>query len=261
MKYIDMHNHVFPENVAIKVVSQLEEYYKMKWYGTGILPDLIKSMEEGDVDLSVIFSTATKPTQVVAINDYISSICKNDNRFIGFGTVHPDFPNIEEEIARFKDLGLRGLKLHPDFQQFYIDDPKAECIYEAVGSSMPIIIHMGDEVSDYSAPHRLANVLDKMPELVFIAAHFGGYCRWDEAKKYLLGRKNLYIDTSSCFGKITYEQGREMVYLHGVDKVLFASDYPAKRALQAIEDIRQMGLTEEENELIFYKNAKKLFGL
>jgi predicted TIM-barrel fold metal-dependent hydrolase len=253
-----MHAHVFPENVAPKVVTQLEEYYNMKWQGNGTFSDLIKSIEDGKVDRTVIFSTATKPAQVIAINDYISSLCCGDKRFCGFGTMHPDFSEIEQETERFSSLGLCGLKLHPDFQQFHIDDPKMDRIYRAVGSRMPILIHMGDVNFDYSSPRRLAKVMDRMPEVVFIAAHFGGYHRWDEAKKYLFGRENLYIDTSSSFQTISYAEGREMVRLHGADKVLFASDYPAVHAAKAIDDVLKMELTEEENELIFYKNAEKL---
>ena len=164
MKYIDIHAHVFPENVASKVVAQLEEYYNMKWQGNGIFSDLIKSIEDGKVDRTVIFSTATKPTQVITINDYISSLCCNDERFCGFGTMHPDFPEIEQEIERFASLGLCGLKLHPDFQQFYIDDPRMDRIYRAVSGKMPILMHMGDLNFDYSAPERLARVMDRMPD-------------------------------------------------------------------------------------------------
>ena len=261
MKYIDVHTHVFPDNVAVKVVSQLEEYYKLTCQGSGDFADLIKNIEEGNLAKTVIFSTATKPAQVVTINDYIASLCKTDERFIGFGTLHPDFPDIVNEIARFKSLGLKGLKLHPDFQQFYIDDPKMDIIYETISSTMPILIHVGDENLEYSAPERLAKVMDKYPDVVFIGAHFGGYCRWETAKKCLFGRRNLYIDTSSCFGKISYSQGREMVRLHGADRVLFASDYPAQRTKQSIQDVLNMELTLEENELIFYKNAERLLGL
>ena len=258
MRDIDIHAHVFPENVASKVVSQLEAYYDLKWQGSGVFPDLVKSVEEAGISRSVIFSPATKPTQVIAINDYIASLCRQDERFYGFGTIHPDFPDIEKEIDRFASLNLRDLKLHPEFQEFYIDDPKLDRIYRAVGNRMPILIHMGDENFDYSAPERLAKVMDRMPELVFIAAHFGGYCRWDEAEKYLFGRENLYIDTSSCFHKISYAEGRKMIRLHGADKVLFASDYPMTRAAKAIDDVLKMELTEEENQLIFYKNAEKI---
>ena len=156
MKYIDVHAHVFPDDVAPKVVEQLEGYYKMHWHGDGTFADLNKSIEEAAVDRTVIFSTATKPTQVETINNYISSLCRNNNRFIGFGTMHPDYPEIEKEITRFPSLGLKGLKLHPDFQGFNIDDPRMFPIYKAVGGAMPILIHVGDENSDFSAPRRLA---------------------------------------------------------------------------------------------------------
>ena len=116
MKYIDIHAHVFPENVASKVVNQLEEYYNLKWQGSGVFPDLARSIEEADIARTVIFSPATKPTQVTAINDYIVSLCRQNERFYGFGTIHPDFPDIEQEIDRFVSQGLRGLKIHPEFQ-------------------------------------------------------------------------------------------------------------------------------------------------
>ena len=261
MKYIDIHAHVFPDEVAPRVVEQLEGYYKMNWHGNGTVADLTQSIEDADIETTVIFSTATKPSQVETINNYIASLCQNNSRFIGFGTIHPDYPDIEKEIERIKTLGLRGLKLHPDFQGFNIDDPRMFRIYKAIGGTMPILIHTGDENSDFSAPRRLAAVLDEMPELVVIAAHFGGYCRWDEAKKYLIGRKNLYLDTSSCFHKFSFEVGKELTRLHGADRVLFASDYPAVRQNEAVEHILKMELTQEENELILYRNAKKLLGI
>ena len=261
MRYIDVHAHVFPDNVAPKVVSQLENYYKMHWLGNGLVSDLIASMDEAKIDKTVIFSTATKAAQVETINNYISGLCKECDRFIGFGTMHPDYPDIEKEISRFRELGLRGLKLHPDFQQFNIDDPGMYRIYKAVGSSMPILIHLGDENFDYSSPLRLAKVMDDIPELIFIGAHLGGYCRWQDAEKYLFGRRNLYLDVSSCFHKIPHSEGRRMIRLHGADRVLFASDYPAVRGANAIEDVLKMELTEEEKELIFHRNAEKLLGI
>lgn len=261
MRYIDIHAHVFPENIASKAVTSLEAYYNFKWGGNGLLSDLGASMEESGVEKSVIFSTATKVTQVDSINNYISGLCSSDSRFIGFGTMHPDYSDIRGAIARFRELGLRGLKLHPDFQQFDIDDPRMFKIYEEIGDTMPILVHLGDENVDYSAPRRLARVLDAMPELNVIGAHFGGYCRWEEAEKYLIGKRKLYLDPSSCFHKMSYEEGRRIVRAHGAEHILFASDYPAVRQKKAIEDVMKMQLTQEENELIFYKNACKLLGI
>ena len=110
--------------------------------------------------------------------------------------MHPDFSDIEQEIERFSSLGLRGLKLHPDFQQFYIDEPRMDRLYRAVGNKFPILLHVGDENSDYSAPERLAKVIDRMPDVVFIAAHFGGYGMYEEAYA-LLKDKDCIFDVSS----------------------------------------------------------------
>lgn len=261
MRYIDIHAHVFPENVASKAVETLEAYYNMKWSGNGLVSDLAENMNDAGVEKTVIFSTATKAAQVENINNYISGICSSDSRFIGFGTMHPEYENIEREISRFKELGLRGLKLHPDFQQFNIDDPKMFPIYEAIGDSMPILIHVGDENLDYSSPWRLAKVLDRLPHLNVIAAHLGGYTRWDEAKECLIGKKKLYLDVSSCFHRMSFAEGREIVKLHGAENILFASDYPAVSQKSAIESVYAMHLSDEENELIFYKNASSLLGI
>ena len=155
------------------------------------------------------------------------------------------------------DLGLRGVKFHPDFQMIAIDDPRMIPIYRLIGSRVPVLIHMGDKNTDLSAPVRLARVLDLVPELTVIAAHFGGYSAWDEARKHLVGR-NCYLDCSSSFPFLSYEDGEAIIRSHGIDKILFASDYPALLHDHAINDIRKMNFSEPEYEKIFYRNAAEL---
>lgn len=262
MKYevIDVHSHIFPDNIAERVIDYLEGYYHFKWGGTGTVDDLLKSMDSGGVGRSVVFSSATKSSQVEAINTFIGSVCaKYSRRFIGFGTVHPDYPDFGREFERMKGLGLCGIKIHPDFQQFNIDAPEMLRIYDVIGDSMPILFHVGDRNTDFSSPRRLAHVLDEMPYLRVVGAHLGGYSVWEEAWKYLIGR-DLRLDISSVFPHISYEEGRRMVLAHGLERVLFASDYPAVRHDRAVEDVLAMGLSEVENEMIFHKNAERMLG-
>ncbi len=260
MKYIDIHSHIFPSNIASKVVHELETYYGFEWYGTGELDDLQKSLAEQHITRSVIFSCATKPQQVEHINDYISGLQRTfPEQFTGFGTLHPDYTDYKREIKRCRELGLKGLKFHPDFQQFRADDPKMLKIYEAAGD-MVLLMHAGDKNTDYSSPRRFANVLDALPGIRLIAAHMGGYSRWEEARKYLAGR-DVWFDTSSTIPMLSAETAREMVREHGVDKILYGSDYPAYRHDMSVKTVLSMGLTAEENEKIFYKNAEKLLGI
>ena len=261
MKYFDVHTHIFPAKIAEKAVAFLEDYYHHRWPGGGDKDDLLTAMDAAGVAKAVIFSCATKPEQVIPANDFLAQLQdQHKERFYAFGTLHPDFDNIPGELRRFADLGLKGVKFHPDFQKIYLDEPKMMRIYELIGDTLPIVLHMGDRRTDFSSPWRLARVLDAMPQLKIVAAHFGGYSEWDEVKKHLVGR-DVWFDTSSTFWELPAEEARNIALTHGTDKLLFGSDYPASLPKQAIEDVLSMKLSEADNEKIFYRNAEKLFGL
>ena len=261
MEYFDIHAHVFPVSLAEKAVGYLESYYGYPWEGKGISDDLLASMDGNSVRRAVIFSSATKPMQVRDVNDFLARAQReNPGRFFAFGTLHPDYGDLRGELERIRELGLHGLKFHPDFQHFAIDDPRMFRIYEMVGDTLPMLFHVGDRTSDLSAPRRLAAVLDAMPELRVVAAHFGGYRAWEEARRCLIGR-DLWIDTSSTLPHISVAEAAQMARKHGIDRVLFASDYPAVRHKRAIDDVLSFGFTPEENEKVFHLNAERLLGL
>ena len=257
MEFFDIHAHIFPPHVAERVIAQLEGYYGFQWEGTGVYEDLISSMDEAGVRRCTIFSCATKPEQVEPANNYLASLqAEYPDRILCFGTMHPEYPAPAKEIARLRSMGLLGLKIHPDFQRFKIDDPKMIRIYEAAGE-LPLLFHVGDPYQDYSAPRRLGKVLDMMPHLKVIAAHLGGYRAWEEGKRHLVGR-DLWLDSSSSIGYLSPEKAKEIILTHGCDRVLWGSDYPARRHNKAVEDIKLLDLTAEQQEMIFYRNAEKL---
>ena len=261
MEYFDIHTHVFPAALAEKAVGYLESYYGYSWEGKGIADDLRASMDASSVRRAVIFSSATKPSQVRDVNDFLARTQREEpGRFFAFGTLHPDYGDLRGELARLRELGLHGLKFHPDFQHFAIDDPRMFRIYEMVGDTLPMLFHVGDPASDLSAPRRLAAVLDAMPELRVVAAHFGGYCAWEEARRCLIGR-DLWIDTSSTLPYLPAATAAQMAREHGIDRVLFGSDYPAVRHRRAIDDVLSLAFTPEENEKVFHGNAERLLGL
>ncbi|MBR4663212.1 MAG: amidohydrolase family protein, partial [Lentisphaeria bacterium] len=98
------------------------------------------------------------------------------------------------------------------------------------------------------------------PELKLIAAHLGGYSEWDRAMEYLVGQ-DIWLDTSSSIRFIGPEKARLLVEAHGTDRVLFASDYPGDTQRQAVKEVLSMGLSEEDNEKIFWRNAERLLGI
>lgn len=257
-KIIDIHAHVFPEKIAYKAVNQIGSHYSIKMNGKGVIADLLESADKAGVDYIVIHSTATKSSQVRTINDWIAGHAKD--RFIGFGTLHPDMDDIEGEFERIISLGLKGIKLHPDFQGFNADDPKMDRIYSVIGSRLPVLIHAGDENLDSSSPQRLANVLERFPDLTMIAAHLGGYKKWKEAMGCLIG-KNLYLDTSSSIQYMDKDFAAMLIKTHGTDKVVFGTDYPSMYHDTELEVFHNLDLSKQEKEDILYNNAARLLGL
>ena len=258
MKYIDVHAHIFPDKIAEKVIGTLEGYYNFSWQGDGTVNGLLAGMKDAGVEQAVIFSCATKPEQVEPANEFLCNVqAAYPEKFYAFGTIHPDHPDVPGMLRSIRESNLHGIKLHPDFQQIYIDEPAMMRIYEQLDGSMVLMIHMGDARTDFSSPYRLARVLDKFPKLKIIAAHFGGYSEWNQAWKHLVGRE-VYFDTSSSIFKLGANEAAKIVRAHGADKILFASDYPAVCPAQAVADVLAMNLTEEENEKIFYLNARRI---
>lgn len=259
MKYFDVHAHIFPDKIADKVVDTLEVYYGFKWQGRGTPEDLIAGMDAAGVEKTVVFSCATRIDQVAPANEYLARVkeCYSE-RFYALGTIHPDCPDPGKVIKNIQNYGLHGIKLHPDFQKIYIDEPAMMRIYGILPENFPLMIHMGDPRTDFSSPYRLARVLDEFPHLTVIAAHFGGYAEWDQVWKHLIGR-NVFFDTSSSIFRLGAENAAKIVRAHGADKILFASDYPALLPAAAIEDVLAMGLDADENSRIFHLNAQRIF--
>lgn len=259
-KIIDIHAHVFPEPIREKAVAAIGAFYDQPMLGGGSIEDLILEGSEFNVVKYVIHSAATTEAQVQPINSYIKSLQDGDSRLIGFGTIHQNTKNPRGVIDEIIAFGFRGVKLHPDFQRFDIDDPKLFPIYEAMEGRLPLLIHMGDAHSDASSPAKLLNVIKRFPSLTIIAPHLGGFSRWDEAMETIVGQ-NIYLDTSSALDFIPKEKAVGIIRAHGIDKVLFGSDYPMWVHRDELKRFFALGLSDEENEKILYTNAAKLLGI
>lgn len=257
MKIIDMHCHIFPEKISVKAVESIGDYYHLPMYGKGTVDDLRLQGKKAGISKFLVHSTATKKEQVSSINDYIVEVQTENNSCVGFGTLFPGLEDVKDEVKRILRMGLHGIKLHPEFQKFNIDDESMMPIYTALEGNLPILMHMGDEKSDASSPYRLAKILDRFPNLTVIAAHLGGYSRWEESMKYLVGR-NVYFDTSSTLAIIDRNKVVEIIRKHGVHKVLFGSDYPMWSPAEEVERFMNLNLTTKEQNMILWENGIRL---
>lgn len=257
----DAHAHIYPGKIAEKATENVGRFYDLLMAEVG-LPHVLN--EEGTAvgfDKFLVCSVATKVEQVGSINRFIAAKCEKYPKFVGLGAWHRDIEDVEKELNEIQALGLHGIKLHSDFQGFAIDDEKMLPVYKAcMARDLPILFHMGDARSELSAPKKLANVLEKLPELKCIAAHLGGYQRWDEAKACLKGA-NVWVDTSSSLFVLNPDEARRSIEHFGVDKVMFGTDFPMWTHEKELERFFALAYGEEENRKMLYDNFEKLFKL
>ena len=258
---IDAHCHIYPEKIAKLAVDHTDNFYSENSFNKGTIEDLISASDKVGIDKCVIQSVATTPKQVQSINKFISdSVNLYQDRFVGLGTIHPRSLDIEGDIEHLIELGLKGIKIHPDIQDFKVDDDgykKAYKICEKKG--LPVLMHTGDNRYDNSNPNRLIPILNEFKNLTVVGAHFGGWSIWEEASEKYKNYDNFFVDTSSSFHYINLDTAKRIIDNYGVDKLMFATDYPMWNAKNEIDTLLKLNLTEEDYIKIFSKNAIKVY--
>lgn len=260
---IDAHCHIYPEAIARKAANATGRFYDgLPSTCDGTVDTLLREGEQCGITHFLVQSVATKPEQVRSINEFIAKeVAAHPGKLTGFGTLHPDSPDIEGDVNHLLELGLKGVKLHPDIQQFKIDDYRCLRIYDLCEGRLPILMHTGDSRFDYSNPNRLLPVLEIYKNLTVIGAHFGGYSVWDEAESRLVGLPNLYVDCSSTRFAVSDEKVVELIRAYGSDRVLFGTDYPMWSPVEETAWFLGLPLTEEERRRILYENVCNLLSI
>ncbi|MHB9132426.1 MAG: amidohydrolase family protein [Armatimonadota bacterium] len=264
---IDAHTHAFSEKIAEKAVQQLIDYYQLPTSFGGQLTDLLEQAALAHLDALVLLVAATKPVQVKPAHDWILSRpwegLANCPVIIPFGTYHIDDPHWLQEIDRLRAGGVRGIKLHPEFQGIDLSDPRLLPLLEEIAGEFVLMVHVGDprvSQQNLSTPRKVAALLDLFPNLTVIAAHLGGYCFWQDAYDALAGR-NLYLDTSSAIQFIDPDLLRRLVDKHGTEHILCGSDYPLDSPVKAMEAVDRLSwLSGEQKAAIMGGNCARLFG-
>ncbi|MDD6146967.1 MAG: amidohydrolase family protein [Oscillospiraceae bacterium] len=260
---IDCHCHIYPDSIADRAVEGIKNFYDLDMAYDGRYHTLVASGNQISVKHYIIFSVATTPHQVHSINRFIADTVRQSGGLMtGLGTLHPDSDEIGEGIAEIKRLGLKGVKLHPDFQRFRVDDKKCFPIYEMCqAENLPVLLHTGDSRYAFSNPENVRPILEAFPKLTVIGAHFGGWSCWKEACRALSHYENFYVDCSSSFDWLTPEESAELVRAYTADRVLFGTDFPMWDHELEYKRFMAMELSDEDNRKILYQNACKLFSI
>lgn len=263
---IDFHAHIFTDALAPKARAVLmENSHGAYTHCTDMtLAGLLGYMDAHGIDKSVVLPIVTKQRQTETINRWAADI-NDGNRIVSFGSIFPHTDDYKRDIDLVVSLGLKGIKLHPEYQAFDADEEGLMPLYEyAAEKGLIIVWHAGYDpigAPPYrSNPYMFARLADRLKGAKLVAAHLGGQEQWEDVYDVLAGR-DIYLDTSMASKYCPRELFEAIVEKHGADKVLFASDSPWSAAAEEAARLRTYGFSSDELEKIFHLNAEKLLGL
>lgn len=270
MMFIDFHAHIFPDAIAAKTIAHLEEKGEANAYATGDLNGLLASMKEAGIHYAVNLPVVTKPSQFESVNRFAAELCKRTD-LCSFGGIHPLCDDLEGKLDTIKALGLKGIKLHPDYQETDIDDPRYFQILKGCKErGLYVSIHAGFDPAFPDrircAPERSASVIKRLhegeenPKPFVILAHLGANEQPDEVEKHLIGLP-VYFDLGVILGKVEKNQLLRIIRAHGADKILFATDTPWHSQKEDKLYFESLPLTKEERDAIAFLNAKAILGV
>lgn len=275
---VDAHTHAFPENLAARALAKLAAGSHTVPFADGTARGLCASMQSAGIDASVVLPVATSAHSVPAINRLSEELNGKDG-LVWLGGMHPAFENVEEELKSLASHGVRGIKLHPVFQDTAFDAPETLRILEKCAKyGLTVVTHAGFDVGfpgvDRCSPRMIRHALAAVPEVTLVLAHMGAWRDWDAAAD-LLADSGVYIDTSFSLGKmtpapdapytaeelqmLTPERFTAQVRVFGADHTLFGTDCPWGDQKATLDAFLALPLTEEEKRAILYENAAKLF--
>lgn len=260
----DTHTHAFPDAIAAATMDLLSQKAGIPHYHDGTHAALCAHESRGGADRFLLLPIATKPGQMRSVNRWAAD--RIGGRMLAFGSVHPDDHGLDGELDRVCDFGLRGIKLHPEYQQFYVDDERCLPLYESIFKrGLILVLHMGVDLGYeppvHGTPEGLAKVLDRFPEGQVIAAHMGGFRMEAEVRDHLAGRRNLWMDTAYVADKMAPGALSSLARQHGADRVLFATDAPWTDFDASLQAVLNAGFTDNELTGILYDNAARLLGV
>ena len=273
---IDFHTHTFPEKIAKSAILKMQQDSHSAAFTYGTADELKASMSKAGIDFSVVLPVATNPLKVASINEASRQI--SDNMLHHFGCVHPDDENWYENLKAVAEFGMKGVKIHPVYQKHNIDDVEYLRIFEKCGElGLIVVTHSGNDIGFPGvvkcSPDMIKNAIKQVGDFTLVCAHMGGWKNWDEVHS-LAGLKNIYIDTAFSLGEImpindgyyspselkmlSNEQFISIINTFGSERVLFGTDSPWSDQEKEVNNIKNLKISQDDKENIFYKNALSL---
>jgi predicted TIM-barrel fold metal-dependent hydrolase len=257
---VDFHTHAFPDELADRAMNLLAEEGDVKPRLDGKISSLLRSMDASGIEKSVVCSIATKPSQF----DPILSWCRKirSERIVPFPSLHPQDPRFSERISEIKREGFKGIKFHPYYQDFRIDDERLFPIYEKISrENLIVLIHTGFDFAferiRKADPAKIVRVVESFPDLKIMTSHLGAWDDWDEVERHIAGRK-IFMEISFSLEYLNPDSVKRIINAHPADHIFFGTDSPWADQGKTLELLKGLNLGRELESLILRDNAIRL---
>jgi uncharacterized protein len=257
----DFHTHAFPDTLAERAIRTLEgQSAEVKATHDGRVSSLLESMDRAGIARSVVCSIATRPEQFEPILRWSRGI--RSERIIPLPSIHPLDPDPVTRVREVHRAGFPGVKLHPYYQDFVLDDPSMFPLYQELATrGMLLVFHSGFDIAfpwvRRCDPRRSGNLLREFPTLRLVATHMGGWMDWDEVRRHLLGRE-IFLEISFAMRLLPADEVRSMILGHPREFLLFGTDSPWQDQGEEMHRLRELHLGQDCEEAILSRNAERL---
>ena len=221
-------------------------------------------------------------------NGWLAGELSRRTRLWGFGTIdlhrgHVKAP-LADQVKRAKDLGLKGLKLHPNAQEFDILGPEAFEVYRAAEEAgLFVTFHTG--VHHYRLKHYNVLGFDEVahhfPALRFSMEHVGGYHFFEQALAVIFNRipfppvpgkrcmvygglTSVFTQHYNRYWYMPRERMLELVAQVGAGQLIFGLDFPYNLEANtrvALDTLNGLGLPEVQLAQVLGGNLREALGL
>lgn len=282
---IDAHAHIFT-SLIVENVAKKKEMAKKLCLETGEALDRIgvetleNSMKAANVEACLVLPTASAEN-VKKVNNTFLDIAANSKMIRTACTLHPDYSSNKEELARFKELGIRAIKMCSFSQGFVLNGKKAIDLFDIIKNEnrnnnckyfivldtfYNADIFFGTENKYNTTPELFGEIIKSYPEIKFVGAHMAGLdAPFDKIRRYLLPRDNFYMDTSNADHTLSEDEFVYLLKTHGPEHIFFGTDWPwfgYKLEINIVERLlEKAGFTLKQKDDVFKNNIAKLLGI
>lgn len=266
MKYIDFHTHIFPDKIACQAMDALAaESGAYRPQTDGTLKGLRDSMRRASISASLVANIATKASQMYPILEYCKEIRSSSiHPLVSFSPSNSP-EEVEDLLGQAQNEKIRGVKLHPQRQNFNIDDKWMYGFYELIAScGLFVMFHSGYDMAfpgnTQANVERVKKIADWFKDLTIVCTHVGGWKQWDRIS-CLSGCANVYTETSLTLSEVSDEEFIRLISHFDEDRVLFGSDSPWTDQQEMLKRTEALKLSDSRKEKLLYKNAAALLKL